>query len=67
MKSLNKDKDFQKRRKRQKQYVMFSLMDSTKYHYILSICTKFIKKHMKMDHDIKNLEKIAKKNNMIFL
>ena len=39
---------------------------STKYHYMCPSAVKFIKKHMKMDHDIKDLEKIAKLGDEVF-
>ena len=39
---------------------------STKYHYMCPSAVKFLKKHLKMDHDIKNLEKIAKLSDEVF-
>ena len=39
---------------------------STKYHYMCPSAVKFIKKHMKMDHDIKDLEKIAELGDEVF-
>ena len=39
---------------------------STKYHYMCPSAVKFLKKHMKMDHDIKDLEKIAKLGDEVF-
>ena len=38
----------------------------TKHHYMCPSAVKFLKKHMKMDHDIKNLEKIAKLSDEVF-
>ena len=32
----------------------------TTHHYMCPSAIKFLKKHMRMDHDIKDLEKIAK-------
>ena len=39
---------------------------STKYHYMCPSAVKFLKKHMKMDHDVKNLEKIARLGDEVF-
>ena len=38
----------------------------TTHHYMCPSAVKFLKKHMKMDHDIKNLEKIAKLSDEVF-
>ena len=39
---------------------------TTKYHYMCPSAVKFLKKHMKMDHDIKDLEKIARLGDQVF-
>ena len=38
----------------------------TKYHYMCPSAVKFLKKHMRMDHDIKDLEKVAKLSDEVF-
>ena len=38
----------------------------TTHHYMCPSAVKFLKKHLKMDHDIKNLEKIAKLSDEVF-
>ena len=38
----------------------------TKYHYMCPSAVKFLKKHMKMDHNVKDLEKIAKLSDEVF-
>tara|TARA_B000000557_G_scaffold250506_1_gene236920 strand:- start:107 stop:484 length:378 start_codon:yes stop_codon:yes gene_type:complete len=38
----------------------------TTHHYMCPSAVKFLKKHMKMDHDIKDLEKIAELSDKVF-
>ena len=38
----------------------------TTHHYMCPSAIKFLKKHMRMDHDIKDLEKIAKLSDGVF-
>ena len=38
----------------------------TTYHYMCPSAIRFLKKHMRMDHDIKDLEKIAKLSDGVF-
>ena len=38
----------------------------TTHHYMCPSAIKFLKKHMRMDHDIKALEKIAKLSDGVF-
>jgi len=38
----------------------------TKYHYMCPSAVKFLKKHMKMNHNVKDLEKIAKLSDEVF-
>ena len=38
----------------------------TTHHYMCPSAIRFLKKHMRMDHDIKDLEKIAKLSDGVF-
>ena len=38
----------------------------TTHHYMCPSAVKFLKKHMRMDHDIKDLERIAKLSDDVF-
>ena len=38
----------------------------TTHHYMCPSAIKFLKKHMRMDHDVKDLEKIAKLSDGVF-
>ena len=38
----------------------------TTYHYMCPSAVRFLKKHMRMDHDIKDLERVAKLSDDVF-
>ena len=38
----------------------------TTHHYMCPSAIRFLKKHMRMDHDVKDLEKIAKLSDGVF-
>ena len=38
----------------------------TKYHYMCPSAVRFLKKHMRMDHNMKDLEKVAKLSDEVF-